>query len=230
MPHTAHEHTPGRALAGWSLIVAPALLLLANAIDPAGSDQAAARLPEIADHPGRYLAAAYLYMAAALVFVPGLLALGRLVGGARVTAGQVGAGLLLIGTLTTIAFAGFGFYEYEAARSGLDPVQMAQLVDRVENAAVAGPLVVVFLLGVVVGSLMVAWSLWRRRFAAGWSPAAIVAGTVLNFVADRPLVSAVACALQLVGFGWVGVRLLSATGVERGRREEPARTPSPATA
>ena len=46
-----NERRVDMQLAGLSLIVAPALLLLANAIDPSASAKAAARLPEISDHP-----------------------------------------------------------------------------------------------------------------------------------------------------------------------------------
>jgi hypothetical protein len=199
-------------LAGLSLIVAPALLLLANAIDPSASDKAAARLPEISDNPARYVAAAYLMVLAAWAFVPGLIGVWRLFQGPRVTVGQVGTGLLLIGMITTIAFVGFGVYEYEAATSGLDPAQMARLADNAEASAVAIPLLVVFLVGVVVGSLIVAWSLWRHRIAPVWSPVAIVVGTILNFLADSAALSATAFAFQLVGFGWIGLRLLRGTG------------------
>src|SRR5215210_218987 len=90
-------------LAGLSLIVAPALLLLANAIDPSASAKAAARLPEISDNRARYVATGYLLVVAAWAFVPGLIGLWRLFQGPRVTAGQVGAGLMVIGTITTIA-------------------------------------------------------------------------------------------------------------------------------
>lgn len=197
------------AASACSLIVAPALLLLANAIDPGASDQAAARLPEIAAHPGRYIAAAYLLLVAAWAFVPGLIGLWSVFRGPRLTAGQVGSGLLLIGTVTTIAFIGFGLYEYEAATSGLDPGQMARLADNAEQSAVAIPLLIVFLFGVVGGSLIVAGSLWRRRIVPVWSPAAIAAGTILNLVADGTAMSALAYALQFAGFGSVGLRLLS---------------------
>jgi F0F1-type ATP synthase assembly protein I len=101
-----------------------------------------------------------------------------------------------------------GVYEYEAATSGLDPAQMARLADNAEASAVAIPLLVVFLAGVVIGSLIVAWSLWRRRIAPFWSPAAIAVGTILNLLADSATMSAPAFAFQLVGFGWVGLRLL----------------------
>jgi hypothetical protein len=94
------------------------------------------------------------------------------------------------------------------------------------------PLLVAFLVGVVLGSLIVAWSLWRRQVVPPWSPAAIVAGTILNFLADSAPLSAIASALTVVGFGWVGVRLLSMSAEERNRHgttrepsESPARAP-----
>ena len=198
--------------AGLSLIVAPALLLLANAIAPSARAKAAARLPEISDNPARYVAAGYLMVLAAWAFVPGLIGVWRLFQGPRVTVGQICTGLLLIGMVTAIAFFGFGVYEYEAATSGLDPAQMARLADNAEASAVAIPLLVVFLVGVVVGSLIVAWSLWRHRIVPVWSPVAIVVGTILNFLADSAALSATAFAFQLVGFGWIGLRLLRGTG------------------
>ena len=207
---TLDQRNLARTVTGASLIVAPLLLLLANAIDPATSDHAADRLPQIAGHQARYIVAAYLLVAGAWAFVPGLMGLWSLFRGPRVTLGQVGAGLVLAGTVTTIAFVGFGVYEYEAATSGLDPSQMARLADNAESSAVAIPLLIVFLLGVVIGSLILAWALWRRRIVPAWSPAAIAAGAMLNLAADAPALSAIAFALQLVGYGYVGLRLLSA--------------------
>ena len=226
MLRLSDERNFTRTLAGLSLIVAPLLLLLGNLIDPGGSDKAAERLTEIADNEARYVAAGYLLLVGAWAFVPGLIGLWRLLGGARVTLGQVGAGLVLIGVVTTIAFFGFGVYEYEAAQPGLDRAQMARLADNVEEpAGIAIPLLIVFLVGMVIGSLIVAWSLWRRRAVPPWSPAAIVVGSILNFFADNAVVSAIAFALLLVGFGWVGLRLLSMSDEEwdrLGRRADPA--------
>jgi hypothetical protein len=200
-------------LAGSSLILAPLLLLLGNAIDPAASDKAAKRLPQIASNEGRYVAAAYLLLVGAWAFVPAVVGLWRLLGGGRVTLGQAGAGLMLIGAITTIAFFGFGIYEYEAAQPGRDPGQMARLADAVEKpTAVAIPLLLVFVVGMVLGSLLVAWSLWRRKVVPPWSPAAIAAGSILNFFANGAALSAGAFALLLVGFGWVGLKLLGMSG------------------
>jgi hypothetical protein len=86
---------------------------------------------------------------------------------------------------------------------------MARLADNVEASPVAAPLLIVFLVGVVIGSLVLAWALWRSRVVPGWAAGAIALGTVLNLAADRPALSALAFALQAVGYGRVGLRLAS---------------------
>ena len=205
------ERNFARTLAGLSLIVAPLLLLLAMLIGPDLSDDAAERLAEIADNEARYIASGYLFLVAAWAFVPGLIGLWRLFRESRVTLGQIGASLLLLGVITTIAFFGFGAYEYEAAQPDLDRAQMAELVDNADESGVTTPLfVVAFILGITIGSLIVAWALWRRRVVPPWAPAAIVAGTILGLFSEESVaLGAIAFALLLVGFGSVGVKLLS---------------------
>lgn len=204
------ERDFSKTLAGWSLIIGPVVLLLWNALDPATSDQAAERLNQIADSKARFAVAGYLALVGVWAFIPGLVGLWQLFRGPRLTLGQVGSGLMLIGLTTTVAFVGFGIYEYEAAQPGYDPAQMAKLADAVEAPSeVAIPLLIVFLAGVVFGSLIVAWSLWRREVVPAWPPLAIVVGTLLNVLADSASLSAIASAFTLVGFGWVGVKLLS---------------------
>jgi hypothetical protein len=208
----SQERDFATTLAGCSLIVAPLLLMLWNVLDPAVSDHVTERLTQIADNKARYIAAGYLCLLGAWAFIPGLIGLWRLFREPRVTLGQVGSGLMLIGITTTIAFFGFGVSEYEAAQPGHDPAQMARLADDVESSPIAIPLLIAFLVGVLIGSLMVAWSLWRHRIVPTWSPAAIVVGTILNVLADSPALSALASAFTVVGFGCVGLRLLSMTG------------------
>lgn len=210
------ERNFARTLAGLSLIVAPLLLLLATLISPDLSGEPAERLAEIADNEARYITSGYLFLIAAWVFVPGLIGLWRLFRGPRVTLGQIGAGLVLLGVITTIAFFGFGAYEYEAAQPDLDPAQMAALADNVDESSVTTPLfIVTFVVGIGIGSLIVAWSLWRRQAVPPWAPAAIVAGTILGaFSEESVALGAIGFALLLVGFGWVGLKLLSMSDEE----------------
>ena len=222
------ERNFARTLAGLSLVVAPLLLLLATLISPDLSGDPADRLAEIADNEARYIASGYLFLVAAWVFVPGLIGLWRFFRGPRVTLGQIGAALLLLGVITTIAFFGFGAYEYEAAQPDLDPAQMAQLADNVDESGATTPLfIITFILGIGIGTLIVAWSLWRRQVVPPWAPAAIVAGTILGaFSEDSVALGAIGFALLLVGFGWVGVKLLSMSDDEW---DHLGRAPGPAT-
>ena len=231
MLRLSDERNFARTLAGLSLIVAPLLLLLAVLIGPDLSTDPAERLADIADNEARYIAGGYLFLVAAWVFVPGLIGLWRLFRGPRVTLGQIGAGLLLLGVITTIAFFGFGAYEYEAAQPELDPAQMAQLADNVDESGVTTPLfIITFVLGLGIGSLIVAWSLWRREVVPPLAPAAIVAATILGFLSeDSVVLGAIGFAFLLLGFGWVGLKLLSMSDDEwdhLGRAPSPAAPPT----
>jgi hypothetical protein len=222
-----------RTLAGLSLIVAPLLLLVSMLIGPDLSDVGAKRLSEIADNQGRYVASRYLLLIGAWVFVPGLIGLSRLFRGPRVMLGQVGAGLVLIGWISTIAFFGLGAYEYEAAQPGLDRALMGRLADRVDSSGVMMPMIIItFVVGIAIGSLIVAWSLWRRKLVPPWAPAALVVWTILDVIANSVAVSAIALAFLLVGFGSVGLKLLSMSDEEwdlLGRARGPAEaSPGPA--
>jgi Domain of unknown function (DUF4386) len=222
------ERNFARTLAGLSLILAPLLLLLAAAIGPHLSDDGGARLAEIADNEGRYIVGEYLLLVGAWAFVPGLVGLWRVFRGPRVTLGQVGAGLVLTGFIGTIAFFGFGTYQFEGAQPDLDRAQMAQLADHVNDSGLMVPMIVItFLVGIAIGSLIVAWSLWRRQVAPPWASAALVIWTILDILADSAVLSAIAFAFLLVGFGSVGLKLLSMSDEEW---DQLGRVPGPAGA
>ncbi len=223
----SNESNFTRTLAGLSLIVAPLLLLAATLIGPDLTGDGAERLAEIADNEARYVAGSYLFLVGAWVFVPGAIGLWRLFRGPRVTFGQIGAGLFLIGVITTIAFFGFGTYEYVAATDGgLDRAEMARLADAAEEPGVAVPLFIVFVLGVVIGSLIIAWSLWRRRLGPVWAAAAIAIGSLVSFFGgEEVVVSAIGFGLLLIGYGGVGGKLLSMSDDEWDRLGRTAGAP-----
>ena len=120
----------------------------------------------------------------------------------------------MIGVITTIAFFGFGAYEYEAAQPGLDQAQMAQLAENADETNVAIPLFITFIVGIVIGSLIVAWSLWRREVVPAWAAGAIVVAAILGFLAESVALSAISFAFLLIGYGSVGMKLLSMSDEE----------------
>lgn len=204
-----------RTLAGLSLVAAPLFLLASVLVGPHLSDDGAERMSEIAANEGRHVAGHYLLLLGAWTFVPALIGLCRVFRGPRVTLGQAGASVLLVGWISTIALFGLGAYEHEAVRPTLDRAQMSQLADHVAGSAVMTPLIAVtFVVGIAIGSLVVAWSLWRRRFVPFWAPAALVVWTILDVIANDTSTSAIAAAFLLVGLGAVGLRLLSMSDEE----------------
>lgn len=211
MLRLSDERNFARSLAGLALIVAPLLLLVGTLIGPdIVGKEGAERLPVIARNHGRYVADLYLLVLAAWVFVPGLIGLWRVFRAPGVTLGQAGTAMLLIGFVTTIALLGSGTYEYEATQPGLNPGQMAKLANNVNDSSVFGAVFLVsFVLGLGIGSLIVAWSLWRRRLVAVWAPVAIVIGTVLDIASSGRSVAALAFAFWAIGFGAVGAKLLA---------------------
>ena len=199
-----------RNLAGLSLIGAPLLLLLSALAGPHLSDDGPTHLSQIAGHESGFVASRYLLLIGIWVLVPGLIGLWSLFRDASARLGQVGAGLVLIGWISSIAFFGLGAYEYEAAQPGLDRGLMGRLVENVNESAMMIPFIVVtFVVGIAIGSLIVAWTLWRRRLASPWVAAALVVWTLLDIAADSVALSAVAFAFLLAGFGSVGLKLLS---------------------
>ena len=173
------------------------------------SDDGPTRLSQIAEHDGRLVASHYLLLLAAWAFVPALLGLSRLLRGPRVTLGQVGAALLLIGWISTIAFFGLGAYEHEAAAPTFNLPLTGQLVEHVNESPVMIPMIILtFVVGIAIGSLIVAWALWRRKVVPAWAAAALVVWTVLDISADNVALSALAAGFLLVGLGAVGLTIL----------------------
>lgn len=67
-----------------------------------------------------------------------------------------------------------------------------------------------------------------RYIVPVWAPAAIVVGSIVNFLAESAAVNAIGFAFLLIGFGSVGLKLLSMSDDEwdhLGRRPGPAEPP-----
>jgi hypothetical protein len=199
-----------RTLAAISLLVTPVLLFLAVIIGPDMGDDAAEQLADIADSETGFVIGGLLFLIAPLVLVPGMMGVIRLMRRRGVTLGQVGAGMIMFGALMTVAFYGYGLVQYIAAtESGLDRAQMVKLFDASEDTALIIPVVVGFLGGLVLGSILLAVALWRSAVVPIWSPIALVVSNVCNFFAESNLLTAIGFALLFVAFLPLAQKLLS---------------------
>jgi hypothetical protein len=210
----------GRTLAGICLMVGPLLLVVAALLDTTSGDNEAEFLADIAKDDAMYLASGFFALAGGLVLIPGLIGLLRLLRGRRVGAGQIGAGLLLLGTIAAIAFFPVTVYEYEMVQEGADRAQMVGLEERASESAGAAIIFVMFALGVMIGSVIVAVVSWRRGLLPVWAAVALAIAPFVGFVSESNVLGAIAFVLLGIGLGMLGLRMLS-IGDDEWERWEP---------
>lgn len=200
----------GRTLTGLCLIGGPLALTAAAIIGPDYVDDDKQReLENIAVHHHRYVVSILLFFLAGLLIIAAGIGLVRLFRGVRVTLGQVGGGLLVFGAAATIGFYTISALEYEMTRHGLDRVEMAKLVDQIEESGVLAPGWILFLVGIVIGSLLLAIAAFRRGLIPIWAVVAVVAATILGFFGgDNKALEIAGFAVLVVGFGTLGLALL----------------------
>jgi hypothetical protein len=217
-----------RTLAGLSLIVAPLVLIAAVLIGPDLDEDAATRLGEIADDKALYVTSGILFFVGAYLFVPGILGLIRLLRGRGITFGQVAAGIFLVGVIAVVGFYPVGGAEYVAATGeGLDRGEMAAFVDEFDDSSIGIPFFITFLAGVFIGNILVAIALWRRGAVAVWAAIALVLSSVVGFFGEDKWISFVSFVFLAVGYGAVGLKILSISD-ERWASWEPLGPEEPA--
>lgn len=208
----------GRTLTGLLLFAAPATLLIATAIQPnTDHKNKLQELNAIAAHKGMYLVSGIVFLLGGVLIValgPGIMRLFR--GPKGVTAGQVSGALLMLGGMVTAGWYTFGAVEYEMVNhAGLDRQALATFLHKADSGGTSVlPLIILFMVGIVLGSILLAVANWRTRLAPAWASVAIVVGGVLGAAGSGDLISLISSALLLVGFGAIGVRVLGMSDEE----------------
>jgi Domain of unknown function (DUF4386) len=219
----------GRTLTGLCLIAGPILLLIAQLVSPDVSDNNKVKeLADVAAHKGSYLVGGLIFMVAGLVLLGAAIGLIHLFRGRRVTLGQVAGSLLALGSAASVAFYAFTTVEYEMVNiSGLDRTQMARLLDKGQESAAALPLFLVFVVGIVIGLILLGIAAWRRHVVPVWAGIALIVGGVLAFAGgDSKVINIVDFAVLVVGLGSIGLAVLSMSDEEwDAPREAAAATP-----
>lgn len=198
-----------RTLAGLGLFLGPLCFFLGTLLDPAWEDDAGAYLESVGAESGRYLAAGALWTVGSLLFIPGVLGAMKLMRGRGITLGQIGAGLMSIGLILFSANVAFYGIDVEMARAS-DRAAAARIFEGIQESSVLGPFyMATFLGGIVLGSILLAIALFRRRVVPVWSPLLIVASTVLGFFGETQMLSALSLLLLVIGLAPLGRKVLS---------------------
>ena len=230
----------GRTLTGLCLIAGPALFIISSIVSPnVDHDNKVRELAAVAANKSSYLTSAYLFLAATIVTMIAVVGLIRFFRGPRgVTAGQVGGGFLLIGLGVIFSFFGFAIVEYEMVnQKGVNRLALAQFLDKLDDSNSGWPLFILFILGAVVGLVLIAVAMYRTRSAPVWAAVLVAAGAVLSIFNGTGFEIA-ANAVLFVGLGVLALRILGMSDEEwdspRERKGAPsgpepaAPTPAPA--
>jgi hypothetical protein len=220
----------GRTLTGLALIVGPLLYLLGQIVSPdIDDDNKVKELANVAAHKGSYLTGALLFFVGALVTIGSMIGVIHLFRSRRVSLGQAAATLVLFGNTAIVGFYAFSTVEYEMVnQSGLNRAEMAKLLDKADGSSSGTPFFILFLVGIVLGLLLLAFAIWRRRVAPIWVPLAIVLTAVVGFVGNSKALGIVSFALLLVGFGGLALAVLRMSDEEWDAPRDAA-PPVPAT-
>ena len=179
-----------RTLAAIGLIVGPLLFVLGTLIDPAWDDDHAAYLEEVADGKGAYITAGVLNTVGSLIFIAGTIGVMRLLRGRGVTFGQFAAGLLTVGLIGLTA--GFAFNGFDVAMADFeDRETMVAFSESLEDSGALNAYFIAFFFGgIVLGSILLAIALFRRRVVPIWSPILLIVAIVVGFVGGEKLLNA----------------------------------------
>lgn len=210
-PVRTRSATPGLVLAAALLPVGPAAVaVLRLALPYYTAEGNAASLAAVAAHPGRQSAVLWLTFAAILTLVPGLFAAARV---SREAAPRLTAWALLLsvpGYLSLGLLAGYDQLLYAVATSHVDPSAGLAVLDAAHPSIDVS--IGVFVLGHVVGTVLLGLALLRSGRVPAWAGWAIAVSQPLHFIATvilgSPQVDFVAWGLTSVGMAVVARVLL----------------------
>ncbi len=135
----------------------------------------------------------------------------------------------------TFAFYAFTVIEYEMVnQTGLNRVALAAFLHKSNMTASGTPLFVLFVLGIVLGLILLAIAAWRTRLVPVWAAVIIALAGLVAFAGQSKGVNIVDNALTLIGVGMIGRAVLAMTDEQwdapRGTGETRAEEPASATA
>lgn len=202
-----------RTLAGVALIAAPVLLgggemLRLVLEDGAGTEEEV--LASITAAPGLWQLMTIVDMVAVALFLPAVLGLIHLLRQRAPVLARLGGGLALVGLLGAAGHNVFAFVQQGAmARMEGEEASMAELAAELERTPAFLVVLLMFLVGFILGMILLAVGLHRSRTAPPWAAAAVGLGMLVFSNAGSSLgLTVVASGLLLFGLAVTGQRVL----------------------
>jgi hypothetical protein len=208
----------GTSLKRWSawgiallLPVGPAAVGVLRYVLPYDTvDDSATIVQKTIAEPGRTSLVVWLGFVAVLTLVPAAYAVGRMTRARAPWLTAIALFLLVPGYLALGWLGGGDQALWSGPQAGLDAAQVTSLYDAAH--ASTGVAAVFFVLGHVVGTILLGIALWRSRVIARWAAVATIASQPIHFIAavvvPNHTLDLIGWGLQAVGFAAVGLAIL----------------------
>jgi hypothetical protein len=199
---------------GLLLIMAPILMLGAGFLHPPhGIENGVQYYHAAHDHPTQFYVAHTLFFLSAVLFVPAVVGLARMVHPSHPKAAFWGCILSLMGFIGYGAMDGMDYMAWVAGNpgTGLDPATMQQyVVTALSSPAIMIPVLLIFLL-LVIGLCVLAVGTARAGVLPTWLAVLMPVGMMgVAGALAYPVLLVISSLALLTSFGTVGVKLLKA--------------------
>ncbi len=159
---------------------------------------------------GRMSAVLWLGFIAVLTLVPAAYVVGRLTKANAPKLTMIAMLLLVPGYLSLGWLAAGDQFVWSGAQAGLDAGQITRLAESMHpTTEIAG---VFFVLGHVLGTILLGVAMWRSRVVATWAAVAVIVSQPIHFISavvvPNHTLDLIGWGLQAVGFAAVGWSLL----------------------
>ena len=218
----------GRTATGIALVVGPVLFLISSIVQPNTDHKDKLReLAAVSAHKGTYFLSGILFLVAAAVLMFAAFGLVKLFRGPRgVTAGQVAGFLLMLGSAVTFGWYALGAIEYEMVnQKGVNRAAMAQFLHKADNTSSLLPLILAFLIGTVLGLVLLGIAAWRTGLVPRWTAILLIVSGPFGFFANGRAASIVQNAVMLIALGMLSRSILSMSDEEWDSPRERASAP-----
>jgi hypothetical protein len=169
----------------------------------------------VAAHPGRESAVLWLGLAAMVTLVPGVIAVAAALPASRLKAWALG--LSIPGYLCLGVVLAEDYLLWSGTHANADPHSVAALLNASHASADVG--VAIFVVGHVVGTVLLGLALLRSGIIPAWAAWAVAISQPLHFVAavvvGSPQLDLAAWSLTAVGMAFVARTLLAVPEVRR---------------
>ncbi len=201
--------------------------LLRRLVEPSGTPSPTAITDAVGAHPGAWLAAGLLSVAAAFCFVPGVAGLIATARGRGARATTIGAVLVGAGSLASVGHAVAFYSPYalfdQAGTTGPD----LEAIDRAsESYPLLIVLIVLFVVGMMIGSIVLLVGLRRARRVPVWAVVAAVVFVACGSSGGVPA-GVVGLVAALAAFVPAALSMARTTGPDP--VQEPGSVPRPAS-